>query len=213
MKKKPLVITLLLLVIAGSVTWMYLHQTGGSPNIEMGPYNALGAVAGEETGRLLNHKGQVVIIARDYSGGANPVEEAELKAFSATLAKAGIGIVATERFNIPQSQILLLGGTIPSEWFVRVVEAHPKVDALILLAALPPLDKTASDLLKKSGTKIVLISSNSSGSQSLLDQGLAQLALVPRSELPHDTNKPPQTVRELFDRYYVILEPGKSSSP
>jgi hypothetical protein len=209
MNTKPFVIALLLLAIVGSATWLYLHRAGRTPDIEMGPYVALGAVSGEETGRLLNHKGQVVIIARDYSGGANPVEEAELKAFSAALAKGGVGIVATERFNVPPAQILFSGGTIPSEWFLQVVQAHPKVDALVLLAALPPLDKTASDLLKQSGTKIVLISNNSSGSQSLLDAGMAHLAMVPRPELPPGTNKPAQNLRELFNRYYVILEPGK----
>jgi hypothetical protein len=209
MNNKILVTTLLVLAIVGSVVWIYLHRADRPPDIQMGPYKALGTVAGEETGRLLNHKGQVVIIAREFSGGANPVEEAELNAFSSALMKAGVGIAATERFSVPSSQILFSGGGVPSERFLQVVKAHPKVDALVLLATLPPADKTASDLLKQSGTKIVLISGNSPGSKSLLDAGMAQLALVPRPELPSETNKPPKSLREYFDRYYVILEPGK----
>jgi len=45
-----------------------------------------------------------------------------------------------------------------------------------------------------------------------MEAGVAHLAIVPRSETPPETSKPPQSLRENFDRYYMVLALDKTVS-
>ncbi|MBI3853652.1 MAG: hypothetical protein HY298_25695 [Verrucomicrobia bacterium] len=209
MNKKPLVVVLTVLAILGSATWIYVNRPGRLPKIQLDPYRALGEVAGEETTRLLNHQGQVVILARDNRAGVNPVEAAEVKAFSAALRKGGVGVAATERFSVPPAMAMFSGGAIPRDRFLQILQAHPKAAALVLFAEFPMLDKPDLDLLKQSGIKIVLISGNPPGCQDLLEAGVVHLAFVPRTDAPPQTSQPAATLRDWFNRYYVVLAPGR----
>ncbi|MBI3853648.1 MAG: hypothetical protein HY298_25675 [Verrucomicrobia bacterium] len=209
MNKKPLVVVLAVVAIIVSGVWIYWNTFGRGPKIELDPYRALGEVAGEETARLLNHQGQVVIIARANSGGANPVQEAEVKAFSVALRKGHVGVATTERFTVPPTVAMFSGNTVPRDRFLQIFQAHPKTAALVLFAEFPMLDKPDLDLLKQSGIKIVLISGNPPGCQGLLEAGVAHLAFVPRTDGPPQTFQPTQTLRDWFNRYYVVLTPGK----
>src|SRR5690349_15625855 len=139
MQKKPLVITLLVLATLGSVAWLHFAMPGRRPHIQLDPYRALGEVAAEETARLLNHQGQVVILAREDRSGDNPVESAELKTFNSTLKKGGVAVAATEWFKVPPTEQILLAGSVPRERFMQVVQAHPNVAAFVLFAEFPVL--------------------------------------------------------------------------
>ena len=209
MGNKPVLITIASLAIAGSIAWIVYQMPGRRPSVELDPYRALGEVAAQETGRLLNRNGQVVIVSREMPAGANPVEEAKLKAFVAALKSAGVGVESNERFSLPPSA-RLFGSNIPRDWFLKLLQTHNKA-AFVLFAEFPALEPADTEKLKKEGVKIIVISGSQSGAKRLVDDGLVQFAVVPRGESPPAAATSRQTTRETFDRYYAILAPGKTT--
>lgn len=212
MNKKPVVIAIAVLAILGSIIWLYLNRSGRPPRIALDSYQALGEVAAEETSRLLNHKGQIVIVARENRAGANPAEAAQLQAFTSALKKEGkISIAALETFHLSPMEQMSAGGSVPRERFLQVLKDHPKLDALALFVGFPALDQTGLDQLKQSGAKIVVISGYWPDYKRLLAAGWIQIAIVPRFDSPPEFPKPPQTLREWFDRDYVIITANDTS--
>lgn len=212
MNKKLVVIAIAVLAILGSVIWLYQNRPGRPPRIALDSYQALGEVAAEEASRLLNHKGQIVIVTREVPAGANPAEEAQLQAFTSALKKAGkINIAAVETFRLSPMEQMAAGGNVPRERFLQVLKAHPKLDALALFAGFPALDQTDLDQLKQSGAKIVVISGYRTAYKHLLAAGWIQIAIVPRFDSPPENPKPPQTLREWFERDYVIVTANDTS--
>jgi hypothetical protein len=210
MANKPILVTVASLAIAGSIAWIVYQMPGRRPSVELDPYRALGEVAAQETGRLLNRNGQVVIVSREMPPGANPVEEAKLKAFVAALKSAGVGVEANERFTLPPAA-RVFGSNIPRDWFLKLLQTHNKA-AFALFAEFPALEPADLEKLKKDGNKIVLISGSPSGAKRLVDEGLVQFAVVPRGETPPDASTKPENTRATFDRYYTILAPGKTGA-
>lgn len=211
MNTKPLVAVIAVVAILGAVAFLYLNWPGRSPRIQLDSYQALGGVAAEETARLLKQNGQVVIITPDNRTGANPAEAAQLKAFSSTLKKQrGVSLAAVETFSVTPMEQMALGGSVPRERFVQVLQAHPKVSALVLFAGFPTLEQADFDLLKQVGAKIVVISGYRPGYKVLLQAGLINVAITPRIDSPPENPKPPQTLQEWFDRDYMIVTPDKA---
>ncbi len=211
MNTKPLVAVIAVLAILGAVTFLYLSWPGRPPRIQLDSYQALGEVAAEETVRLINQNGQVVVIAPDNRTAANPAEAAQLKAFSRALKKQrGVSIEAVETFSLAPMERMALGGGVPRERFLQVLRAHPKLAALVLFAGFPALEQTDFDLLKQTGAKIVVVSGYLPGYKVLLGAGLINVAIVPRIDPAPENPKPPRTLQEWFERDYMIVTPAKA---
>ncbi len=208
MGKKPIIVAVAILAIAASICWVYYQMLGRRPSIEFGPYQALGEIAAEEIARLLNHQGRIVIIAPENPAGANPVEEAQLKAFTGALKRGGLSMEALERFNLPPSA-RMFGKNVPREWFLTLLRNHPNIAALVLFAEFPVLEPSDNDVVKQRAVKIMIISGNRDGAQRLLDEGRVHAAIVPRSSTAADSSTPAQGTRGVFDQYYEILAPGR----
>ena len=132
------------LAVGAVAVSLYFAFAGRSPRIDLNPYEALGAVTAEETAKLLNNKGQVLVLARDTGPDKNPSVEAELKAFRQTLKKhAGLSQV-TERFLATPMLMMATGGGVPPDHLARALQAHPDVGALVLFCGLPPLAEAQS---------------------------------------------------------------------
>lgn len=205
--KKAVVIVAAVVAILGSFVSIYLNRAGRSPRIVLNSYQALGEVAAEETSKLLDQKAKVVIIAYDTKVNSNPVEEAKLKAFGDRLKTGGITISSTEKFKLTPMERMATGGAVPRERFLQILESHPNVDAIVLFVAFPPLTETDLDRLERNGPKLVLISGYMPGYKNLLSARVVQLAIVPRFDSAAERIKQPQTLRQWFDRDYVIITP------
>ena len=210
MGNKRVIIAFAILAIFGSIAWIFFQMPGRRPRIQLEPYQALGEVAAEETVRLLNRQGQVVIITPEAPAGANPVEEAKLKTFIAVLKRGGLSLASVEKFTLAPSA-RLFGRSVPRDWFLHLLQTRPKAAAMVLFAEFPVLEPADADQLKKDGVKVILISASQSGAKHLVDDGLVQLAVVPCGDRPPPASAKPQSTRETFDRYYTILTPGKTN--
>ena len=192
------------LAIAGSLTFLYFNQFGGS-KMNLKPLESLGFVVAEETAKLLNQSGQVVLVAEMEESRA-PNTEALIKGFKAGLAKqSGVTLKSVE--DLKRS----MDGN-PRLW----PEGHAQQlstfgaggGAVVFVGGLPQ-ELTPNDLaaLKASQSKFVFVTAQAPTLKPLLQQGLIHLAVVnrvPAKPAPSRSEAP----RQWFDRVYLIAKPG-----
>ena len=210
MRKNTLVSIAALLALAAAVASLILSQRG--PKIELGPYQALGAVAAEETVKLLGNKGQIVVITKDSSEFKMPALEAQLRTFTDTLkSKGGVSIAAIEKVKMDPMTAMATGGGIPSDQFLEIMRRLPNIGAVVLFVSFPSLAERDFTALKKSNTKIVVVSGCMPGYKNLLQTQNIHVAIIPRFDDRSETLKKPKTLREWFDQEYLVVTPATAA--
>ena len=208
MDKRTKDIVVATLAVGAAAVSIYFARAGRSQKINLDTYDVLGAVAAEETAKLLGNKGQVLVMARDTGANKNPSVEAELKAFRQTLkSQKGINVI-TEKIQISPNQMMATGGGVPPEQFLKALEAHSNLGAIVLFLGFPQLTDSELEALKKSGVKTVVACALRPGEQRLIERQAIHLAIVPRSEPPPPGAPPPRTLRERFDQEFSIITPA-----
>jgi hypothetical protein len=205
-RTKDIIIAILAVGVAAVA--IYFAWPGRSQRINLGPYNILGAVTAEETARLLGNKGQVLVMARGTGANNNPSVEAELRAFQQTLKKQkGIAVIV-EKIQVSPMQMMATGGGVPPEQFLKALEAHPGLGAVVLFLGFPQLTDSELEGLKKSGVKTVVACALRPGDQQLIERQAISLAIVPRSDAPPPEASAPRTLRDRFDQEFRIITPA-----
>ena len=184
---------------------VYFALFGRSPKIELGAYEALGAVTAEETAQLVGGRGQVLVIARDTGPDKIPSVESQMATFERTLRAHGGLTQVTRRFQATAMTMMATGGGVPPDHLASALQAHPDAAALVLFCGLPPLPDAEMGALRKRGVKIVVVSSFRPDYADLLERQVIHLVITPRPEGPPPDAKPPRTLRERFDQEYAIL--------
>jgi hypothetical protein len=206
MNKPTKGIILATLGVGAAAVAVYFALAGHSQKIDLDPYEVLGAVTAEETAKLLGTKGQVLVMARGTGANKNPSVEAELKAFQQTLKKQkGIKVI-TEKIQLSPMQMMAMGG-VPPEHFLKALESHPNLGAVVLFLGFPQLTDSELEVLKTSGVKIVVACALRPGDQRLIERQAINLAIVPRSDSPPPRTPAPRTLRERFDQEFTIITP------
>jgi hypothetical protein len=199
------------LALGAAVVSLYFGFAGRSSQINLDTYEVLGAVAAEETVKLLANNGLVLVMARDTGADKNPSVEAELHAFQQTLKKhRGLRLV-TERVQVTPMLMMATGGGVPPDQLFKALQTHTNVGALVLFFGFPPLADPELEALAKSGVKIIVVSSFHPNYQRLLERRAIHLAIVPRSEAPSPVSQAPRTLRERFDQDYIIVTPVEAA--
>jgi hypothetical protein len=215
MHKRTKSIIVACLAVAAAGASLYFGSAGGrSPKVNLGPYEVLGAVTAEETAKLLGDKGRVLVMARDFGSVKNPSVEAELKAFQQTLRKRPGMSVVVEKIQIPPMQMMATGGSVPPEQLFKALQTHANLSGVVLFFGFPQLADPELEALKKTGVKIVVVSSNWPYYKRLLERQVIHLVIVPRPEPPPPDAPAPRTVRERFDQeFFIITAAGASRLP
>lgn len=202
--KDTLIAIAALAIAALSIYFAFVRP---SDKIDLDTYSALGAVAAEETAKLLGGQGRVHVMARGAGDASNPSVEAELKAFRDTLKRTSLALTI-EKVEVTPVQMMATGGAVPPDALLRALETHPGLGALVLFLGFPRLTQSEEEALLKSGVRLVVVSALQPGDDLLLERQVIDLAIVPRPESPPEGAAPPKTVRERFDQDYAILTPG-----
>lgn len=184
---------------------IYFALFGRSPKIELGAYEALGAVTAEETAKLVGGRGKVMVIARDTGPDKIPSVESQMTTFERTLRARGGLTQVTKRFQATPMTMMATGGGVPPDHLASALQAQPDAAALVLFCGLPPLADADLEALRKRGVKIVVVSSFRPDYADLLERQVIHLVITPRPEGPPPDAKPPRTLRERFDQEYAIL--------
>lgn len=198
-------LVLLGVVVCVAAVSLFLGLGGRSPKIDLGVYEALGAITAEETAKLLQDKAKLILIARDTGPDKNPSLEAQIDAFRQVLKKYRRLSVTMERFIASPMTMMATGGGIPPDQFNQILEKHKDIGAIVVFCPLPPLADSDVALLKSRKTKIVVASSFRPDYSGLMKQGVVEMVIAPKQEPPPSDAPQPRTLRELFDREFVIL--------
>lgn len=212
MNKQSFVLTAALLAITGSLISLFFSQR--DPGIDLKPFQALGTVAAEETAKLLGNQGRVVVIGADLGEYKNlaPMMDAKINSFQKTLKRTSkVTLVAIEKVKIHPPSLARVGEFMLPDQLTRVLEKHPRLDAIISFVGLSPLENQEIRLLKQHATKLVVASGYDSAYKPLLQARLLDLAIVPRVENPPETANSPRVLRDWFDRDYEIVTPDSSA--
>ncbi|HOK78768.1 MAG TPA: hypothetical protein PLW35_13750 [Verrucomicrobiota bacterium] len=198
-------LVLLGVVVCVAAVSLFLGLGGRSPKIDLGVYEALGAITAEETAKLLQDKAKLILIARDTGPDKNPSLEAQIDAFRQVLKKYRRLSVTVERFIASPMTMMATGGGIPPDQFSQILEKHKDIGTIVVFCPLPPLADSDVALLKSRKTKIVVASSFRPDYSGLMKQGVVEMVIAPKQEPPPSDAPQPRTLRELFDREFVIL--------
>ncbi|MHC1767706.1 MAG: hypothetical protein AB9869_26095 [Verrucomicrobiia bacterium] len=193
--------SLAVLAVVGSLYFIFGNR---SQRVNLGTYEVLGAVTAEETAKLINHHGRVLVMARDL--GENTSTEAELEAFARTLKKhSGVSVI-TEKVQVAPMDMMATGGSVPPETLFNALEKHPDLAALVLFFAFPQLADSELERLRQYKAKTVVVSSLRPEYERLLDEQTIQMAIVPRPDALETGNANAGTLRERFDQEFVVFK-------
>jgi len=190
----------------------FLVLTRREPKIELGPYQALGTVAAEETIKLIGDRRQIVVVAQDSREFEMPALAAQIKAFQASARKKATVTVDLEKITMDAMTMMTAGGRIPAEPFFNILQKHPKAGAIVLFLGFPLLTNRDLDALQQKVPKMVVVAGYRPDYQQLLERRLIDLAIVPRFDALPETARKPQTLHEWFEQEYVILAPDTAAS-
>ena len=204
-------IVLGMLAVGALAFAVYFGFAGRTEKVNVDTYEVLGAITAEETAKLLGNKGQVLVMARGTGANKNPSVEAELNAFQKALRKHNGMNVVTEKVELTPMEVMAAGGGLPSDQLFKALAKHANIAAVVLFFGFPTLPDPELEALKKTGTKIVVVSSFHPGYQRLLERQAIHLAVVPRSDGPAPGATAPRTLRERFDQEYLLLTSAEAT--
>jgi hypothetical protein len=232
-EKRTVVTAVSVVLIVISLVSIYFTQfhTPAPPKVDTSIYTVVGEVAGEETAKVLNKKGKIVVVSTDtknMKGEMSKVFDCELKAFEEAIKKCpGVQIVARETvatfmtFMMPAPPPLPAGAKgpgpgegieNPSQWLIKLAKKYPttNVDAVVLLGGFPMLSDDDIGQLDPTTPRFIVVMQPGIPVmlKKYLDQQIIVLAIQPRM-MPPMPPKPGQvlTAREKFEQQYEIVTP------
>ncbi len=202
--KQVLLVAVSLLAILASLTWIYLTQFA-APKINLVLHNGVGEVMAEETDKLLQHQGRVVVVA--IGASAAPELRTQLQRFKETLAKLGrVTIKETDFLETENQPKYGTGRGLSARRFLRLVKKSGGADAIVSFVGAPNLSEADYDEIGKSHLpKFIAESGSAAKLKRLFDRKVLQVAIVGRYQFPAPNNNAPTTPREWFDKRFQIV--------
>ena len=205
---KKWVVGVLAVAAIGASLFFLLHKpTEKAEELAANVSEALGLRAGEAVSKLLGNKGRVAVLEMEFKSGQAPTAVATVEMFQKTLKKHGVTVARTKA--LPGGlNALVMGGGVPRNDYVALVEGSPSVDAVVTFAGLPNLPSDELQHFQANHAPLVVVDIfgvlKGPALPSLVEQKTVVLAFVPRSAT--EVEKQGKEAR-MFERYYKILMP------
>jgi hypothetical protein len=168
---------------------------------------AIGQVMAEETTRLLNGKGRVVVVTLDFK--QFPALEAQFKAFKKGLR--GNSKITVGKIVVISSEKKRQGGPgigLSDADYLKLLETDANADIFVSFVGTPDPDDERVDKLKGQPVpKMVALTRARKDLKKLFRREVVQAAVVPRFEFPAPGSHDPSTPREWFDLSCQLLRP------
>ena len=209
MRKAALAISIL--VIVAAVGSMLLRTRQRQSKINLTPYEALGAVLAEETGKLLDNQGQIVIVTFDPAQGRMLDAEAELAGLRKALKKQGsMSVVAVEPIRVQLHEVE--GQDDPeADQIIAILEKHAGVGAVISLVGAPTFSDRQLRELPEQKPKLIVVGGPVATLKTLMQKGLVHVAVVPHLSASSAGNRSSHA-RELVDQFWLVVTPATAAS-
>jgi hypothetical protein len=209
--KQSLVAALCLLAIAGSAWWIF-HNQFRTPKFNVVLHQAIGQIMAEETARLLNHTGEVVVVAIETA--RFPELQAQLDEFGKILKQSShIKIEETYKLETDNKPKYGVGSGLSGRRYVRIVNKKPAAAAIVSFVGAPDLSEDDIAQLKYQ-PKFIAESRSVEGLKKLFEKRFIHAAVVSRFQFPTPVKDTPRTRREWFDkRFQVVTAESAASLP
>jgi hypothetical protein len=118
-----------------------------------------------------------------------------------------VKIAAIEKVTLDPFVSMRTGGAMPMEQFSELKKRHPAATGFVFFIGFPALTDSEIQELKNHPAKFMAITAALPGYDTLLREGILDLAIVPRTVSMDERTGEAATLRERFDQEYVILRP------
>ncbi|MEI6082686.1 MAG: hypothetical protein WCS70_00115 [Verrucomicrobiota bacterium] len=213
--RKRIIVIASLLVIGGSLLSFCPRVVRIQPKINFAPFVGIGEVVAEETVRLLQGRGQVVIWTLDTSRTKNPFIEKMVASFQETLRqRSRISLLGQETIPFDPASPMIVRG-LDVDQFHRLLHKHLSVDAVVSFAGMPPLTAEQIQELPEPRPKIIVgydpVMSPAGPRRLLIKQDVVQVTIEP-CLAPLTTPAKATTPREWFDRSFRVVTATNAST-
>ena len=191
-----------ILVIAGSSLWIYFHHFA-APRINVPLHQAVGRVMAEETAKLVDNRGKIVLIAIETAQDAEL--KVQLEEFEKTLKKfSGITVAKTYMLETENRAKYGTGSGLSARRFIRIVNKNTAADALVSFVGAPELkDEEIGQLQAR--PKFIAESRSVAKLENPFAKRLLQVAIVSRFQFPAPVEGNPGTLRQWFDKRFQVV--------
>ena len=195
-------IVFLLAVIAGSGYSIHRARFAQEEHNE-GLHRTIGRVMAEETARLLNNTGRVVVIAMERDKA--PELRAQLGEFEKTLKEISrIRIKETYTLDTEDQPKYAFGSGLSARRFTRIVNKSQEVQAVVSFVGAPNLGADDAGEVKR-GAKFIALCRSCEKLKKFFETKLIQVAIVSRFQFPNPIQGKPRDARELFTQRFQIV--------
>jgi hypothetical protein len=200
--RQAALVIFLLAAIGASGFWIYRTQFANPPISER-LHRAIGRVMAEETSRLLNSTGRVVVIAMERNKA--PELRAQLAEFEKTLKEISrIRIHETYNLDTGEQPKYAFGSGLSPRRFTRIVNKNQNVDAVVSFVGAPNLGTNDAAEVKH-GPKFIALCRSAEKLKKFFETKLIQVAVVSRFQFPNPIQGTPRDARELFTQRFQIV--------
>src|SRR2546422_78551 len=191
-----------ILAIAGSSLWIYTHHFA-APKINVPLHQAVGRVMAEETAKLVNNQGRIVVIAIETAKDAEL--KIQLEEFEKSLKKfSRITVAKTYMLETENRAKYGVGSGLSARRFIRIVNKNTTADAMVSFVGAPELKDDEIGQLQ-ARPKFIAESRSVEKIGNLLAKHLLQVAIVSRFQFPAPVEGNPGTLRQWFDKRFQVV--------
>jgi ABC-type sugar transport system substrate-binding protein len=210
-KQTTKIIVSVVAIIAASIMLVIYFRSSGLSSASVAPLAALGEVTAQETAKLLDNKGSIVVVTRDTSQYPAPEFEVRLKAFQRTAKQHGLTLAATEAARGETD--FTDDGLLRSDFYLNLLKKYPDAAAIVSFVGPPALSSQQIRALPQKISKLIVVSlADVSLLNRLLRSGVIQVAIVNRTGPAPQSGKKPASTRETFDLYFQVVTADSAGS-
>ena len=190
------------LVIAGSSFWIYSHHFA-APKINVPLHQAVGRVMAEETAKLVDNRGKIVVIAIETA--KDPDLKVQLEEFEKTLKKfSGVTVGKTYMLETEGRAKYGTGSGLSARRLIRIVNKNTTADAIVSFVGAPEFKDDEIGQLQARPKFIAEVRSVEK-LEKLFAKRLLQVAIVSRFQFPAPVEGNPGTPRQWFDKRFQVV--------
>lgn len=196
-----------ILVTLASVLWIYFREFN-QPKYNVALHRRIGQVMAEETARLVDNKGKIVLVAIDTG---EPELKTQLSAFKEKLKKLGAMDLKEYELDTKDQPKYGIGMGLSGRRFVRIVNKNENAAAIVSFVGAPKIsDEDATQLTKV--PKFIAEARSPDHLPALFAKKLIQVAVVSRFQFPAPGPLNPRTPDEWFTKRYQIIRADTAAS-
>jgi len=194
-------------VIVASGVWIYFTQFA-QPAFNMVLHESVGEVLAQETAKLIQSNGQVVIITMDTS--KFPELKTQLRAFEKALKALGPMSVKELPMDTEDKPQYRTGAGLSSRRFLRLLKKTGSAKAIVSFIGAPRMTDEEFAQVEKA-PKFIAECRSPDKVKKLFEKNILQVAVINRFDYPAPIKHNPKTPKQWFEKYYQVIKADTAS--